>query len=47
MSDKNTEFVLYVQTLIVAQNKKIRVLRLMNKYKGYEQSIFQLLKTSF
>ena len=35
-SDKNTGSVLYVETLIVTENKKIRDLKLINKYKGYE-----------
>ena len=42
MSDKNTESILYVQTLIVTENKKIRDLKLITKYKGYEQNILEI-----
>ena len=47
MSDKNTESVLYVHTLIITKNDRIRVFRLMTFYKGYEQNILKFLKTSF
>ena len=47
MSDKNTLSILYVQTLILKEKRKIRDLKLINKYKGYEQNIFKFLKTSF
>ena len=47
MLDKNTESVLYVQALIETENEIIKVLKLISKYKGYEQSIIKFLKTSF
>ena len=47
MSDKNTESVLYVQIEIVIEISKIRDLKLVNEYKGYEQNILRFLKTSF
>ena len=47
MLDKNTESVIYVQALIETENKIIRVLKLISKYKGYEQSIIKFFKTSF
>ena len=40
MSHKNTESVLYVQTLIVTENQKIREIDFMKSNRGYEQSIF-------
>ena len=46
-SDKNTESVLYVQIEIVIEIKKIRDLKLVNEYRGYEQNILRFLKTSF
>ena len=47
MSDKNTGSILYVQTKTVTENNKIRDLKLISKYKGYEQNILKILKTSF
>ena len=47
MSHENTESILYVETLIVKEKNKIRVLNLIDQYKGYEENILKLLKTSF
>ena len=46
MSDKNTESVLYVETLIIREKNKIRNIVLKKLNRDKEQTISKNLKTS-